>query len=117
MKFPIFFENSKLPVLLSYIAPIDIWAINIGPFVWCRGHLTESVKRHESIHWSQCKECLIFGYLILYVLFWLYYVVKLKGNGKAAYRASPFEMEAYRNEHVVDYIKTRRPYEWVRYTK
>ena len=30
---PIFIENSKIPVLLSYIAPITIYAISFGPFV------------------------------------------------------------------------------------
>tara|TARA_A100001015_G_C15037252_1_gene737130 strand:- start:3765 stop:4118 length:354 start_codon:yes stop_codon:yes gene_type:complete len=117
MKLPIFFENSKLPVWLSYIAPISIWAINIGPFVWCRGTITESVKRHESIHWAQQKELGIIGFYVLYVLLWLYYVIKFKGNGRSAYRALPFEMEAVRNEYVVDYIKIRRPYEWMRYLK
>ena len=32
---PIMIENSKVPVFLSHFAPIDIWAISFGPFVWC----------------------------------------------------------------------------------
>ena len=38
---PIFIENSKLPVWLSKIAPIDVWAFSAGPFVVCRGKLSE----------------------------------------------------------------------------
>ena len=30
---PLFIENSKIPVWLSYIAPIDIGAITLGPIV------------------------------------------------------------------------------------
>ena len=43
-------------------------------------------------------------------------MVKLK-NGKDAYRASPFEMEAYGNEHVIGYLKNRKRFEWLRYLK
>ena len=46
---PKFFENSKVPEILSKVAPIHIWAINIGPFVWCNGVLSELDKRLETI--------------------------------------------------------------------
>ena len=41
---PWFFENSKLPIILSYLAPIDIYAITFGPFVWCRGVMDEETR-------------------------------------------------------------------------
>ncbi|MBT5636980.1 MAG: hypothetical protein HOJ16_00180 [Candidatus Peribacter sp.] len=78
--------------------------------------MSESTKQHECIHWLQQKELLFIGHWILYLAFWLYYMVKLK-NGKDAYRASPFEMEAYRNEHVIGYLKNRKRFEWLRYLK
>ena len=43
---PKYIENSKVPVWLSYFAPIDIWAISLGPFVWCRGVLDDNINRH-----------------------------------------------------------------------
>ena len=46
---PIFIENSKLPVWLSKIAPIDVWAFSAGPFVVCRGELSEKTR---SGRWS-----------------------------------------------------------------
>ena len=116
MKFPIFIENSKVPVILSKIAPIDIRAINIGPFVWCRERFTDVLKRHESIHWAQQKELLFIGFLILYTFFYFKNLIRLGWKfRKDAYRAIPFEQEAYRNEYVVDYIKIRKKYEWMRY--
>ena len=41
---PWFFENSKVPIILSYLAPIDIYAIAFGPWVWCRGELDAELK-------------------------------------------------------------------------
>ena len=102
----IFIENSKVPVILSKIAPIEIWAINIGPFVWCKGRLTETTKRHESIHWEQQKELFIIGQWALYGFFYFKNLLKLGWKGREfAYRANPFEMEAYRNENVVQYLE------------
>ena len=116
MKLPIFIEDSKVPVFLSYFAPIKIWAINIGPFVWCRGKISEAVKQHESIHWAQQKELLIIGFYLLYAFFYFKSLIRLGlKQGKTAYRGIPFEMESYRNEHVKDYLKIRKRYEWLRY--
>ena len=38
---PFFIENSKVPVVLSYFAPIDIWAITLFFLVFCKGNLQE----------------------------------------------------------------------------
>ena len=67
MKFPIFIENSKIPVWLSKFAPINIWAITLGPVVICRGVLSEKTKRHETIHYMQYKELWFIGFLLIYL--------------------------------------------------
>ena len=46
---PWFFENSRIPIWLSHLAPIDIGAITIGPFVFSRGEMSEETKNHEAI--------------------------------------------------------------------
>ena len=61
---PKFIENSLLPVWLSRVAPIDIWAINLGFWVWCRGELSEETKRHETIHFQQQMEILFVFFCI-----------------------------------------------------
>ena len=53
---PLFIENSKIPVWLSYIAPIDISAITLGPIVISRDEMSEITKRHETIHYQQYLE-------------------------------------------------------------
>jgi len=111
--FPIFFENSKIPVWLSKLSPININAITLGPFVFSRGTISQTTKQHEAIHWEQYKECLIIPFLILYGTF---YIINLcKGmKGSLAYYKIPFEVEAYKHQASPDYLKNRRLYEWAR---
>tara|TARA_Y100001937_G_C7057538_1_gene302137 strand:- start:67 stop:423 length:357 start_codon:yes stop_codon:yes gene_type:complete len=113
---PKFIENSKIPIILSKIAPIEIWAINIGPLVFCRGALSEDTKRHESIHFQQQIELLFIFHFILYFLFWIVGAIRYK-NMKIAYSQSPFEKEAYDNEKSEDYLSKRKRFSWIRYIK
>ena len=109
---PKFYENNRLPAILSKIAPISIWAISVGPFVWCRGTLSEIDRRHETIHFQQQLELLFIGQWILYLLFYVAALVK-HGNGLSAYLHNRFEVEAYNNEHNEDYLLTRKRYAWI----
>ena len=111
MKFPRFVENSKVPVWLSKIAPINIWAISLGLFVFCREELDEQTKRHELIHFRQWLELGFIGFAILYPLFWLIGKVKFR-DGTLSYYQNPFEIEAYENDETPDYLDNRKPYNW-----
>jgi hypothetical protein len=111
---PKFIENSFLPVILSKVAPIEIWAISIGPFVWCRGRMSEETRRHETIHFQQQLELLFIFHWILYISFWIIGLFIFK-SGKEAYKESPFEREARHNEHEEDYLKNRTRYSWIKY--
>ena len=114
LKFPIFFENSKIPVILSYVSPITIGAITIGPLVFSRGQMPEVTKNHESIHWAQYKETLILGFLFLYAFFWLWGLLKYR-NGAKAYAQIPFEQEAYQHDEDWVYLLNRKRYSWRKY--
>ena len=112
IKFPVFFENSSVPKVLTKISPIKIGAITIGPFVFCDGEISDSLRRHESIHWEQYKECFIIGFLILYGFFWIRNIFEgLSGEG--AYYNIPFEKEAYDNQDDEEYLLNRKRYAWV----
>ena len=112
---PWFVENSKLPIILSYLAPIDIYAITFGPFVWCRGVMDEETRNHETIHYHQQLELLFIGQWLLYVFYWLKGLIKYK-DGEITYRESPFKREAYSNDANLDYLKTRERFAWRHYT-
>ena len=110
---PWFFENSKIPVWLSYLAPIDIGAITIGPLVFSRGEMSDETKNHETIHWQQYIETGIIGFVILYYAFWFFNLLKYR-DGKRAYYEIPFEREAYVHDWNLNYLETRKRYAWMR---
>ena len=74
---PLFIENSKIPVWLSKISPIEIWAITLGPIILSREEMNEQTKRHETIHFQQYLELLFIGFIILYFIFWIINAVSL----------------------------------------
>tara|TARA_B100000131_G_C18016811_1_gene572847 strand:- start:34 stop:393 length:360 start_codon:yes stop_codon:yes gene_type:complete len=112
---PWFVENSKIPVWLSYVAPIDIGAITLGPVVISRDEMSEQTKRHETIHFQQYLELLFIGFIILYVGFWLWNLIR-GFRGSDAYYKIPFELEAYGNDQNENYLQERKRYSWTYYT-
>ena len=112
--FPIFYENSKVPVWLSKVSPIEIGAISFGLWVWSRGEVSERLKNHETIHYKQQVELLFVAFWLLYASFWLLGLVRHR-SGSTAYRENPFEREAYTHDQDLDYLKDRKHYAWVKY--
>ena len=108
---PLFIENSKIPIWLSYIAPIEIAAITLGPIVISRGEMSEVVKRHETIHFQQYLELAFIGFPILYLGWWGLNLLKGQ-DGDAAYFNIPFEIEAYSNDEAENYLENRKRYCW-----
>ena len=111
---PLFIENSKIPVWLSYIAPIDIGAITLGPIVISRDEMSETTKRHETIHFQQFLELAFVGFPILYYGFWLLNLLK-GDDGESAYYNIPFEKEAYYNDADQNYLQKRKRFSWIHY--
>lgn len=115
-KEPLFFENSKLPIWLSKIAPIEIKAITLGPLVFSRGYMSRKTKRHETIHYRQYVELLFIGFLLVYVFDFLYAaIIKKKGFSREAYLAIRFEQEAWANDKSAVYLEERELYSWLKY--
>ena len=112
---PLFFENSKIPKILSLVSPIEITAITIGPLVFSVGEMSDITKNHETIHWQQYIETGVIGFPILYLVYWIIGVIKYK-NGKQAYYRIPFEQEAYENHENIYHVISRKRYNWRRYT-
>jgi hypothetical protein len=110
---PIFVENSKIPAILSYVTPIQIWAITLFFIVLCKGKLDEVTKRHETIHFQQFLETGVVGFVALYFWDYLHGFIKYK-NGAEAYRRIRAEQEAYDNDQDVDYLPTRPRYLWIK---
>ena len=114
MTFPIFVENSRIPVWLSALSPITIGAITLGPIVLSRGVIDPIMRNHETIHWKQYKETLIVGFLLLYACFYIIGLIKYR-SGSMAYYNIPFELEAYQNEEDFGYTFHRKRWAWLNY--
>ena len=86
-------------------------AINLFGVMFARknAHISQRTIRHEEIHTAQIKELLYVFFYILYLLNW---IVNLFRSGNA-YRNIAFEREAYKNENDVNYIKTRKQFNWI----
>ena len=113
-KLPIFIEDSKVPVFLSKFSPIEISAITLGPLIFSRNQMSDRTKNHEKIHWEQYKETLILGFVFLYLAYYLIGWIKYK-NRSTAYFKIPFEQEAYEYDSNLDYINSRKKYEWSKF--
>ena len=114
MGLPVFVENSRVPVVLSKISPIDIGAISLGLFVFSRGEISEVTRQHETIHYRQWLELGFILFPILYGWFWLWN--RLKGqSGEPAYFNIPFEREAYDHQTTEGYLDDRKLWAWLKY--
>ena len=126
---PFFIENSKVPVWLSYVAPLNIGAITVFFLVFSRGKMDEITKRHETIHFQQTLETGVVGMVALYLWDYLYGFIKYKNDWKGqknprgreyesaankSYYRIRAEQEAYDHELDPDYLATRPRFSWIK---
>ena len=111
---PWYFENSKLPIWLSKIAPIDVWALSFAFWVCCRGEMKSKTRRHEAIHYQQQLEMLFIGQWICYGICWLIGYAKYR-DGEKAYYQNPFEQQAYELDDFEDALARRKFWGWTKY--
>jgi hypothetical protein len=62
---------------------------------------------HEKIHLKQQKEL----FIIFFYLKYIYY------HFKYGYYKNPFEVEAYKYEHDLNYLNIRKKKKWKKYTR
>jgi len=105
-------ENSRIPVWLSYLAPISIAAITLGFIVISKNEMDETTRRHETIHFQQYVDTLFIGFVLIYIFNWLWNLMRY-GNGAVAYRMLLAEQEAYANEDDEDYLMNRKRWRWL----
>ena len=89
-------------------------AIAFYPFILVKNESLKSNKvliNHERIHLKQQLEMLIIPFYLWYFMEYAIRRFQFKGH-YAAYRHISFEMEAYNNEHELNYLKNRSLWAW-----
>ena len=80
--------------------------------------LSKKVINHENIHTKQMKELL---YIPFYIWYLIEYIIKLilcitkKDRFSIAYYSISFEQEAKVNEKNLEYLNSRKKYNWLKY--
>lgn len=88
-------------------------AITIWPFIFTRIDLDEISLNHENIHGKQQLEMLI---LFFYIWYGIEYLIRFLFYHKYnPYRMISFEVEAYKNQDDLNYLKNRKLYSWFKY--
>ncbi len=107
-------------ILISkYLVPKGYTGLTIFPFVLLKSrHLkTDYVLiNHESIHLKQQLELLILPFYLLYGLEFSVRIFQYR-HWNIAYRNISFEREAYQNELNLDYLKTRKFWQFLKYIR
>ena len=109
---PLFFEQSRIPIWLSRIAPIEIEAITLGVLVFSRRRLSATTKRHETIHFQQYLETLFVGFLLFYIWDYLRNWIVYR-DAVYAYQMIRAEQEAYRCADDEQYLAERTRWLWL----
>lgn len=119
--------NCKLNILWKGYSTIMI----LGFILTKYKKLPETTIRHETIHCRQYWECFLITLPLCFISWWFillslsfFYLLygteclisKIKnGSWKTSYKHSAFEMEAKAGEHQKDYLKTRKPFTFIKH--
>lgn len=105
----------KFPVI--YVPFLPMAGMALFPFILIKKLNLIEHKRfinHEKIHLVQQLELLLVGFYVLYLLNYLYNLVKYR-NHNNAYLNIVFEREAYAMEAQVNYLKGRNLWQWLKF--
>lgn len=74
--------------------------------------MDEQTLNHEKIHLAQQRELWLVGFYFLYAYYWLRARLFLRMSSHEAYMEIPFEVEAYAQQHDMEYLKNRERFAW-----
>lgn len=102
----------------KYIPFSGFKAINLFGILFVRGDakLSEEDINHERIHTAQMRELLYIPFYLWYVIEWIVRLIQFR-NSYMAYRNISFEREAYQNQEDIHYLKSRKFFSFLKYTR
>ncbi len=101
-----------MKVIYNSIIPFKGFAaINLFGVIFARKEykpMPGKTLNHEAIHTDQMRELGYIGFYIIYLLEWLFRLIKQSWTGENAYRNISFEKEAYSKQYLPDYLFYRK---------
>lgn len=113
------FRIMKMKFCAVVVRSLPANAMALYPFMLFKSKLQKAdplIVNHEQIHFRQQLELLILPFYILYLLHYLLNRIRYK-NHDQAYMHICFEREAYAHDRDMNYLRTRKPYAWIRFIK
>jgi hypothetical protein len=97
-------------VVIKYLIPKNYSGLTIFPFIFLRNKKNINdvfLLNHEKIHLKQQIELL---WIFFFVWYFIEYCIRMYQykNHEFAYKNISFEKEAYKNEHNLNYLKSRK---------
>jgi hypothetical protein len=109
--------HEMIVLVFKYLIPKGFRGITLFPFIILfssKEKQNHVLLNHEKIHIRQQLELLILPFFLWYFLEYLYRWFQFK-NKKKAYLNISFELEAYKNEKNLDYLKQRSFWNFLKY--
>ncbi|WP_103072566.1 hypothetical protein [Aquimarina sediminis] len=107
-----------MPIIVNkYLIGRRFVGIALWPFIVINNSFLKEDQafiNHERIHIRQQAELLVLPFYIIYFTEYVIRVLKYR-NLHRAYRNISFEREAYFNEDNLEYLKTRKPWSFIKY--
>ena len=107
-------------ILISkYLVPKGYTGLTVFPFVFLKYNRLkndEVLINHERIHLRQQLELLVLPFYVFYVVEFLISFVQYRA-WKKAYRNISFERESYLNEDNLNYLQTRKFWQFIKYIR
>ncbi|GIJ96565.1 hypothetical protein CAPN001_11340 [Capnocytophaga stomatis] len=100
----------------KWLVPKGYRAITLYPFIFVRNEEDKGnavLINHERIHLKQQAELLVVFFYLWYFIDFMWKYAKYR-NWDKAYRNIIFEREAYSNESNLEYLKNRKPFQFLK---
>jgi len=106
-------------IVSKYLIPKGYRGMTVFPFVILRERkdaVLPVLMNHERIHIRQQLELLIVPFFVWYLMEYLFRLAQYR-NRFQAYRNISFEREAYANESDPNYLKHRKIFAFLKFTR
>ncbi|WP_438710182.1 hypothetical protein ACSTS3_13735 [Aquimarina muelleri] len=107
-----------MPIIVNkYLIGRHFVGIALWPFIVINNSFLKKDNafiNHEKIHIRQQAELLVIPFYVFYLIEYIIRVIRYR-NSQKAYRNISFEREAYYNEDNLNYLKTRKPWTFIKY--